>query len=106
MFTPEVAASKRHWEQNVFPIGNGRLGGTIFGDPQRERIQFNEDSSRVGNEHCTGGYRHHAAVRSLAFKWIRILFRCWKNGEIYDEDRDVRQLQKRQVPYLEFLDTA
>jgi transposase len=52
------------------------------------------------------GYRHHAAVRSLAFKWIRILFRCWKDGEIYDEDRYVRQLQKRQVPYLEFLDTA
>lgn len=36
VFTPEIAASmrysKRHWEQNVFPIGNGRLGGTIFGD--------------------------------------------------------------------------
>jgi transposase len=24
---------------------------------------------------------HHAAVRSLAFKWLRILFRCWKNRE-------------------------
>lgn len=29
--------------------------------------------------------RHHAAVRALAFKWLRILFRCWKNNEPYDE---------------------
>jgi len=61
VFTPEQAASmryaKQHWERNVYPIGNGRLGGTIFGDPRRERIQFNEDSLWVGNEHCTGGYQ-------------------------------------------------
>jgi transposase len=25
------------------------------------------------------GKDHHAAVRSLAFKWIRIVFRCWKD---------------------------
>jgi transposase len=28
---------------------------------------------------------HHAAIRSLAFKWQRILFRCWKDGVLYDE---------------------
>lgn len=31
------------------------------------------------------GKRHHAAVRSLAFKWIRILFRCWKHRTPYNE---------------------
>jgi transposase len=31
------------------------------------------------------GNKHHAAVRSLAFKWIRILFRCWKDRVPYDE---------------------
>ena len=46
-----------HWSQNVFPLGNGRLGCTVFGDPRRERIQFNEDSLWVGNEDCTGGYQ-------------------------------------------------
>ena len=30
---------------------------------------------------------HHAAVRSLAYKWIRIVFRCWKGRERYDESR-------------------
>ena len=49
--------SSRHWERSVYPIGNGRLGCTAFGEPRRERIQFNEDSLWVGNEDCTGGYQ-------------------------------------------------
>lgn len=28
---------------------------------------------------------HHAAVRSVAFKWIRIFFRCWREGKPYCE---------------------
>ena len=28
---------------------------------------------------------HHAAVRSLAYKWLRIVFRCWKDRKPYDE---------------------
>lgn len=31
------------------------------------------------------GKGHHAAVRSLAFKWIRILFRCWQSRQPYQE---------------------
>ena len=38
---------------------------------------------------------HHAAVRALAFKWLRILFRCWKDRVPYDETRYVLTLQKR-----------
>ena len=30
------------------------------------------------------GKSHHAAVRALAFKWIRILFRCWQDRRLYD----------------------
>lgn len=45
------------WERNVYPIGNGRLGATLFGDPKLEQIQFNEDSLWVGNEDNTGAYQ-------------------------------------------------
>ncbi len=45
------------WERSVYPLGNGRLGCTVFGEPQKDRIQFNEDSLWVGNEDCTGGYQ-------------------------------------------------
>jgi alpha-L-fucosidase 2 len=45
------------WSKEVYPIGNGRLGCTVFGSPNEERIQFNEDSLWVGNEDHTGGYQ-------------------------------------------------
>jgi transposase len=46
------------------------------------------------------GHRHNAAVRTLAFKWIRILFRCWKDRQPYDEDRYLNQLRSKQVSYV------
>ena len=45
------------WSKETYPIGNGRLGCTVFGTTDVERIQFNEDSLWVGNEHRTGGYQ-------------------------------------------------
>jgi len=41
------------------------------------------------------GKGHHAAVRALAFKWIRVAFRCWKNGIAYDESMYVATLARR-----------
>ena len=38
---------------------------------------------------------HHVAVRSLAFKWIRIIFRCWKDGKPYDEEIYMQSLRRR-----------
>ncbi|NQT13464.1 MAG: glycoside hydrolase family 95 protein [Planctomycetes bacterium] len=47
----------REWESQALPIGNGRLGGMIFGGIDREHIQFNEDSLWIGDEHDTGAYQ-------------------------------------------------
>jgi transposase len=41
------------------------------------------------------GKGHHAALRVLAFKWIRILFHCWKTRTGYDEQIYLKSLQKR-----------
>jgi len=49
------------------------------------------------------GKGHHAAVRALAFKWIRILFRCWKSHLPYSEERYLASLQQRQAPLLAYL---
>ena len=46
------------------------------------------------------GGRHQAALRALAFKWIRILFRCWVDRVPYDETRYLMTLQKRGAPLL------
>ena len=44
------------------------------------------------------GKRHHAAVRALAFRWIRILFRCWKDRTPYDEALYLEALHRRRQP--------
>lgn len=55
--TMNLRARVKHWSENVYPMGNGRLGFTVFGSPLRERIHFNEDSLWVGNEDYPGGYQ-------------------------------------------------
>lgn len=40
---------------------------------------------------------HHAAVRALAFKWLRIVHRCWKDRIPYEEARYAFARQKRKV---------
>ena len=42
-------------------------------------------------------WKAHRIYRVLAFKWIRILWRCWKDGVEYDEARYLRSLEKRKV---------
>lgn len=46
------------------------------------------------------GQTHHAAVRALAFKWIRILYRCWQDRVPYDEQRYQQALLRRSAPRL------
>jgi hypothetical protein len=41
------------------------------------------------------GKSHHSAIRSLAFKWIRIVFACWKANKPYDESLYISALAKR-----------
>ena len=44
------------------------------------------------------GSDHHAAVRALAYKWIRILFRCWHARAPYDEATSLEALRRRASP--------
>ncbi len=43
------------------------------------------------------GKGRHVAIRAIAFKWMRILYRCWKNREPYREDVYLASLAKRSV---------
>jgi transposase len=42
------------------------------------------------------GKSHWAIMRSLAFVWIRILWKCWQNRTPYNESRYLDTLRKRQ----------
>jgi transposase len=41
------------------------------------------------------GKHHHAAIRALAYKWIRIIFRCWMDRTVYNEQAYVEALRRR-----------
>ena len=49
------------------------------------------------------GNGHHAAVRALAFKWIRVLFRCWKTHTPYDDATYMAALRRHKSPLLAHL---
>ena len=49
------------------------------------------------------GSSHQAAVRALAFKWIRILYRCWQARTFYDELTYLEALRRRGSPLLDHL---
>ena len=47
------------------------------------------------------GKRHQSALRALAFKWIRVLYRCWMDRTPYDESRYLDALRLRHSPLSE-----
>jgi len=54
----------------AFPIGNGRIGGMVFGGTQDERIQINESTLWGGDPHDytnPDAYSHLDEVRKLIF---------------------------------------
>jgi len=49
------------------------------------------------------GKPHNTIIRALAFKWIRIAFRCWKTNTPYDESTYLNALKKRGSPLLKYI---
>jgi len=45
------------WMTEAYPMGNGRIGGMVFGAPAQEHIKFNEISLWTGDEENTGAYQ-------------------------------------------------
>jgi transposase len=49
------------------------------------------------------GKTHQMAVRALAFKWIRILWRCWHDRKPYNETTYLMCLQDKGSPLLQYI---
>lgn len=50
------------------------------------------------------GKSPQAARRSLAYKWMRIIFRCWQDRVPYDEARYLQRLRETGSPLLKHLE--
>jgi alpha-L-fucosidase 2 len=61
---------------DALPVGNGRMGAMVFGEPARERIQFNEHTVWTGEPH---DYAHKGASKYL--QQIRELLWAGKQKE-------------------------
>jgi hypothetical protein len=51
------------------------------------------------------GHGFHASLRALAYKWIRILWKCWHDGVAYDESHYLEQLRRRGSPLVPAVST-
>jgi len=50
------------------------------------------------------GCPHHTAVRALAYKWQRVIFRCWQDRQPYDEARYEAALRQAGSPVVALFD--
>lgn len=48
----------------------------------------------------TAGKSHQKAIRALAYKWGRILWRCWQDKTAYDEEKYVAALKRQKSPLV------
>ncbi len=60
-------------------------------------------ASAFYDKHREAGKSHNVVVRALAFKWIRIMFRCWKDHKPYDELVYVNALRKNGSDLFHFM---
>jgi transposase len=63
-----------------------------------QSIRFSRWARAYYDQQRARGNDHHAALRALAYKWIRILFRCWHERRPYDEDTYIDALRRRGSP--------
>jgi transposase len=56
-----------------------------FHEYARESVRHSAWAAAYYQQQRQKGSGHHAAVRSLAYKWQRILWRCWQDGKPYNE---------------------
>lgn len=68
-----------------------------FVEYARSSVKFSAWARAFYQERFDRGWNSFRIYRALAFKWIRILWRCWKNNEQYNEAKYLQSLQKRGI---------
>lgn len=108
------AASEVQEYSGIAPVTkrSGKQSQTTWrwGAPKFIRQSFHE-FARLSIQHSTWakayyemqrerGKSHHAAIRALAFKWIRIIYHCWKEHTVYDEAQYIQALWAKHSPLV------
>jgi transposase len=75
-----------------------------FHEYAKESILWSRWAAAYYLQQRTKGSPHHTAVRALAFKWQRIIWRCWQDRQPYDEKTYEAALRKSQSPLVALFD--
>jgi transposase len=67
-----------------------------------QSVRFSFWAKAYYQQQMEKGKPHNTAIRSLAFKWIRIAFSCWKTRTVYDESKYLEALKQRGSPLLQY----
>ena len=74
-----------------------------FHEYARLSIGQSEWARAYYEERRARGVERQTIFRSLAYRWIRIMYACWKNRQPYEEKRYIRELRRRGSPLAEKL---
>ena len=75
-----------------------------FHEYAKESILWSRWAAAYYLQQRSKGSPHHTAVRALAFKWQRIIWRCWQDHKPYDEPKYEAALQKNGSPLVALFD--
>jgi transposase len=75
-----------------------------FHEYAKESILWSRWAAAYYFQQRTKGSQHHTAVRALAFKWQRVIWRCWMDRKPYEEKTYEAALRKGKSPLIALLD--
>ena len=75
-----------------------------FHEYAKESILWSRWAAAFYLQQRTKGCAHHTAVRALAFKWQRVIWRCWQDRKPYEEKIYEAALRKSGSPVVALFD--
>jgi transposase len=75
-----------------------------FHEFAKESILWSRWAAAFYLQQRTKGCSHHTTVRALAFKWQRVIWRCWQNRTPYSEQIYEAALRNRRSPLVKLFD--
>jgi transposase len=75
-----------------------------FHEYAKESILWSRWAAAYYLQQRTKGAPHHTAVRALAYKWQRVIWRCWQDRTVYREETYQAALRQRGSPLVALFD--
>ena len=92
-------SGKKTWVHRRFACA--RFVKQSFHEFAAESIRFCDWARSYYDQKKKEGKSHHSAIRALAYRWIRIIYRCWKDRIPYEDGKYMRALRQRKPDWLQ-----